>query len=71
MGYRYGEHRYSEGRYSRWPDWWHEKDCTVQGWQATACAPPAWLPADRRQTAWAPSPAASRAAPKPFRAAGT
>ena len=42
MGYRYGEHRYSEGRYSRWPDWWHDKRCLNDVWADSACAPPVW-----------------------------
>jgi hypothetical protein len=39
MGYRYGEHRYSEGLYSRWPDWWHAKDCVNDIWDETICEP--------------------------------
>lgn len=57
MGYRYGEHKYSEGRYSRWPDWWHQKECVASGWQGIACDAPVWVPADKRKSPWTPSPA--------------
>jgi hypothetical protein len=52
MGYRYGEHRYSEGRYSRWPDWWHEKTCAVDTWEVQACKPPAWTPVEKDKPLW-------------------
>jgi hypothetical protein len=39
VGYRYGEHRYSEGLYSRWPDWWHDKACANELWVGQACVP--------------------------------
>lgn len=38
MGYRYGEHKYGEGLYSRWPDWWHTKDCLNDEWAEKVCA---------------------------------
>jgi hypothetical protein len=57
VGYRYGEHRYGQGRYSRWPDWWHTKDCQASGWQALDCAPPVWQPSDKRTPTWTPSSA--------------
>lgn len=46
MGYRYGEHKYSEGLYSRWPDWWHDKRCRLKGWDVNECAPEIWNPPD-------------------------
>lgn len=39
MGFRYGEHKYSEGLYSRWPDWWHAKDCLNDLWGERTCDP--------------------------------
>ena len=42
MGYRYGERKYSEGLYSRWPDWWRDKTCAHEQWTAQACAPALW-----------------------------
>jgi hypothetical protein len=45
MGYRFGEHRYSEGRYSRWPDWWHDRLCHEGEWDDLACDPNGWADA--------------------------
>lgn len=44
MGFRYGEHRYSEGLYSRWPDWWHDKRCLQDEWADKTCRRPTWIP---------------------------
>jgi hypothetical protein len=81
MGYRYGEHRYGEGLYSRWPDWWHDKSCLGEEWKALACepvvavpAPPppaVWTPVDGHSSIWAPSvPVTPPWAPVPLQPSG-
>lgn len=55
MGYRYGERRYSEGLYSRWPDWWHDKTCVNDAWAAQECRPPLWLASAPALPPWAPA----------------
>ena len=43
MGYRYGERKYSEGLYSRWPDQWHDKVCTQDdSWVGSNCETTPW-----------------------------
>ena len=42
MGFRFGERKYSEGLYSRWPDWWRNRACLNDVWDQAACAPPVW-----------------------------
>lgn len=44
MGYRYGERKYSEGLYSRWPDWWRDKSCENGVWADLSCETKAWEP---------------------------
>jgi hypothetical protein len=65
VGYRFGEHRYSEGRYSRWPDWWHDKVCQDEKWDTAVCeslswqtsedgAPEAWTKTTCKFDGWTP-----------------
>jgi hypothetical protein len=54
MGYRFGEHRYGEGLYSRWPDWWHDKGVPGRCVDDASCAPPTWAPVAPPANAWAP-----------------
>jgi hypothetical protein len=54
MGYRYGEHKYGEGLYSRWPDWWHEKTCVKDEWEPLACEDSPWQPAAPPPNPWQP-----------------
>ena len=42
MGSRYGERKYSEGRYSRWPDHWRARVCATEAWTTQVCKPPLW-----------------------------
>lgn len=41
MGYRFGERRYGQGLYSRWPDQWRLLHCQTNQWLPEAPASPA------------------------------
>ena len=66
MGYRYGERKYSEGLYSRWPDHWHDKVCDQDKWAAQKCERPTWIPSSGApyvahfDKGWAPLTGADR-----------
>lgn len=68
MGYRFGERRYSEGLYSRWPDWWHDKACENDAWAPQECHPPGWAPSQPVKPPWAPT-ARRKVAAVPFKLA--
>lgn len=53
MGYRYGEHHYGEGLYSRWPGW-RPKVCNPEIWLPQVCKAPAWTPTVPDKPVWNP-----------------
>lgn len=44
MGYKFGRHKYGEGLYSRWPDWWEQKECENDEWTDQGCEISPWTP---------------------------
>jgi len=52
VGYRYGEHKYGERLYSRWPDWWHDKACENERWVANDCLPSEFAPMPVEPAIW-------------------
>lgn len=52
MGYRYGEHKYGEGLYSRWPDWWHDRLCLTEIWTPQDCVLPAFAETPAEVIRW-------------------
>ena len=54
MGYRYGERKYSEGLYSRWPDWWRDRMCGEEDWTTPVCDSPGWTAPVQMPGPWRP-----------------
>lgn len=55
MGFRFGERKYGEGLYSRWPDDWRDQPPVPPPfWQVKACEPKIWAPPTQPPPAWTP-----------------